>query len=158
MTGRSTSIDQIANDVAAGNSSAASCAGSVTVSLFGGLGNQMFQYATAAALAHRLQAELLLDLSWFDKNLSATTARPYLLNQFSGLQGRIASNKQLRWAHFLVPGIGNRYAQKAKQTLHRLLPYTQLTLRPHSSRTSIALEPSYDYWNGLQQLSAPLYL
>lgn len=37
----------------------------VVVRLMGGLGNQMFQYATAKALALRIGAELQLDLSWF---------------------------------------------------------------------------------------------
>ena len=39
--------------------------GSVVVRLLGGLGNQMFQYAAALALAHRQGRELLLDLSSF---------------------------------------------------------------------------------------------
>ena len=37
----------------------------VGVRLVGGLGNQMFQYAAARALALRTEAELDLDLSWF---------------------------------------------------------------------------------------------
>lgn len=37
----------------------------VTIRLVGGLGNQMFQYATARAVALRLGVPLRLDLSWF---------------------------------------------------------------------------------------------
>lgn len=39
--------------------------GDVVVRLIGGLGNQMFQYAAAKAVAVRSGAELVLDLSWF---------------------------------------------------------------------------------------------
>lgn len=37
----------------------------IIVKLLGGLGNQMFQFATGRAVAHRLNAELLLDVSAF---------------------------------------------------------------------------------------------
>lgn len=37
----------------------------VVVRLIGGLGNQMFQYATARALSLKIGAEVVLDLSWF---------------------------------------------------------------------------------------------
>ena len=39
--------------------------GDVVIRLVGGLGNQMFQYAAAKAIAIRSGAELVLDLSWF---------------------------------------------------------------------------------------------
>lgn len=38
----------------------------VIVGLSGGLGNQMFQYATGRALSLRLEIPLFLDLSWFE--------------------------------------------------------------------------------------------
>jgi hypothetical protein len=38
----------------------------IAVQLTGGMGNQMFQYATARALAARRRAELLLDSSWIE--------------------------------------------------------------------------------------------
>ena len=37
----------------------------IVVRLFGGLGNQMFQYAAARRLAHEQGTELLMDLRWF---------------------------------------------------------------------------------------------
>src|SRR5215468_3752 len=37
----------------------------VVVRLIGGLGNQMFQYAAARAVAARCNAPLMLDISWF---------------------------------------------------------------------------------------------
>ncbi|MGD0077168.1 MAG: alpha-1,2-fucosyltransferase [Sedimentisphaerales bacterium] len=47
--------------------------------LFGGLGNQMFQYAAGRRLAHVLAVELKLDVTWMDKFIS----RPYTLGKFN---------------------------------------------------------------------------
>jgi hypothetical protein len=49
----------------------------ITVSLIGGLGNQMFQYAAGKALAERHGVPLALDLSWF-RNYEL---RPFLLDR-----------------------------------------------------------------------------
>ena len=39
----------------------------IIIRLWGGLGNQLFQYATGYALAKRLETELCIDTSWFAK-------------------------------------------------------------------------------------------
>ena len=36
------------------------------VSLYGGLGNQLFQYSIGRSLAIRNQAQLFIDLTWFN--------------------------------------------------------------------------------------------
>jgi hypothetical protein len=53
----------------------------VIVSLYGGLGNQLFQFATALSLAQKKNGRVILDLSWFDKDhLSiGETPRAYAL-------------------------------------------------------------------------------
>lgn len=43
----------------------------ITVKFCGGLGNQMFQYAAARAVALRLDTEIVADLRWFDKHAAA---------------------------------------------------------------------------------------
>jgi Glycosyl transferase family 11 len=50
----------------------------------GGLGNQMFQYAAARALADRLGTKLYIDLNWFDQSIQSRVAiqRPYWLSIF----------------------------------------------------------------------------
>jgi hypothetical protein len=53
----------------------------VVTRLIGGLGNQMFQYATARALTLRCGSALKLDLSGFD-NVSGITPRRYDLAAF----------------------------------------------------------------------------
>ncbi len=45
----------------------------------GGIGNQLFQYATGFRLAHKHNTELKMDLSWFDY----IKFRPYALNLFN---------------------------------------------------------------------------
>ncbi|MBP0598388.1 alpha-1,2-fucosyltransferase [Herbaspirillum sp. LeCh32-8] len=64
----------------------------VTVALHGGLGNQLFQYATGLALARHHQARLELDLTWFQlvHHLPNTTVRRYALAPF-GVQERTKS-------------------------------------------------------------------
>lgn len=54
----------------------------VTVMLSGGLGNQMFQYAAAKALAKRLETSFAVDLYALTKN-SRMTSRPYELDIFT---------------------------------------------------------------------------
>ena len=57
----------------------------IIVSLYGGLGNQLFQYATARAIAAKNNAELILDLAWFTtaKKSSSITARRFALSPFN---------------------------------------------------------------------------
>jgi hypothetical protein len=58
----------------------------VIVKVYGGLGNQMFQYAAGLALARRLGTRLLTDTRWFDprRRPGATDhlTRPYHLSLF----------------------------------------------------------------------------
>lgn len=64
----------------------------VIVRITGGLGNQMFQYATAYAVARRWNASLLLDDSGFDRIRSAS--RYYSLDVFK-VSGHIVSRNPL---------------------------------------------------------------
>ncbi len=55
----------------------------IRVVLQGGLGNQMFQYAAARALAERNNTNVVLDLSWFDQDFDlGSTSREYELSCF----------------------------------------------------------------------------
>ena len=51
----------------------------VIVYLRGGIGNQLFQYATGRRLAYKLNTELKIDTTYFD----AIKLRPYALNLFN---------------------------------------------------------------------------
>jgi len=83
----------------------------VIVRLTGGLGNQMFQYAAARALADRLGAELLLDTRAFEHAFAfrAYTRRAYALAPFK-LQARLATAADLTSWPVWVAEIGMRLA------------------------------------------------
>ncbi len=81
----------------------------VIVRLTGGLGNQMFQYAAARAVADRLGAELLLDTRAFEHVLALRpyTRRAYALSSFK-LRASLATAQNLQdWPVWVVE-IGTR--------------------------------------------------
>jgi hypothetical protein len=51
---------------------------SIATRIWGGLGNQMFQYASGLGMARRVDVPLTLDLSWFGNDVD----RPFLLDQW----------------------------------------------------------------------------
>ena len=55
----------------------------ITMSLVGGLGNQLFQLAIGLEVAHRAGTTLALDLSWFQQSMRRSAdglvLRPYEL-------------------------------------------------------------------------------
>lgn len=69
----------------------------VTIRLMGGLGNQMFQYATGYALARKWNVPLLLDRSFLDARPPGMdwTPRPYALDVFR-LHAQFATPRVLR--------------------------------------------------------------
>jgi hypothetical protein len=68
----------------------------IVVQLSGGLGNQMFQYATGRALAARHGAQLVLDSSWIEGQggAASTEVRRYELGCF-GLEAPLTSVDQV---------------------------------------------------------------
>lgn len=75
----------------------------IAVTLCGGLGNQLFQYATGRALAIRCNASLVMDVSWFEQapSISNVTARKYALAPFSlplHLENSLSVNRSSLWS------------------------------------------------------------
>ena len=62
----------------------------IIAQLQGGLGNQLFQYATARALAIQKQASLLLDQSWYAQTYEGVTPRNLHLNYLNTLGALIS--------------------------------------------------------------------
>jgi len=82
---------------------------SIIIHLQGGLGNQLFQYATAKAISESYQVNLLLDDSWFYQTFTDITARPFLLHNLQVFETRVthrnlsSSNKYLNKINLLLP-------------------------------------------------------
>jgi hypothetical protein len=55
----------------------------ITAQIQGGLGNQLFQYATGKALSNRLKGTLQLDLDWFNHTWADVTPREFLLAEMN---------------------------------------------------------------------------
>jgi hypothetical protein len=73
----------------------------ICVRLSGGLGNQLFQYATGRALALRHGCELLLDVSHLQTAARHVTPRSFELDHFRH-QARVATaaeTRRLAWVH-----------------------------------------------------------
>jgi hypothetical protein len=49
----------------------------------GGLGNQLFQYATARALAEQYRLDLILDIDWYQNSYHEVTPRSFELSKFA---------------------------------------------------------------------------
>ncbi|MDP3043286.1 MAG: alpha-1,2-fucosyltransferase [bacterium] len=86
----------------------------IIVKLQGGLGNQMFQYAVGRQLAHIHNAELKLDISWFDNMEDNAAPREYKLKTLN-ITENIAANDEIKRL--------KKYEQKngRKYILHNLL-------------------------------------
>jgi len=85
----------------------------IVVRLWGGLGNQLFQYATGKALALKNDCELKIDTSLLYENLDdpITVKREFDLNIFK-INGKLASQKEVEF--FSPPTINLRGKLKAK--------------------------------------------
>ncbi len=65
------------------------------VKLYGGLGNQLFQYSTAYAFTKRRKDILFIDISWFKQNFKGLTKREFLLDKFY-VDYKIANKIQIK--------------------------------------------------------------
>jgi Glycosyl transferase family 11 len=66
----------------------------IIVKLMGGLGNQMFQYATARRLSHQHNSPLRLDITVFDNMEARDTPRHFELEDYQ-IYGKVASQHEL---------------------------------------------------------------
>ncbi len=73
----------------------------VIVHIKGGLGNQLYQYAAGRRLAHKLNTELKLDLTHYEKD----NLRPYVLNFFN-IKESIASPEEIAQLRQHSAGLG----------------------------------------------------
>lgn len=55
----------------------------IIVKIYGGLGNQLFQYAAAKNIGLKFTHEVFIDKSWYDNIPNSNTKRIYLLDKFN---------------------------------------------------------------------------
>lgn len=114
----------------------------IITQVIGGLGNQMFQYATARALAIRLNTDLLLDIAAYDaKKMHQGFELQRIFNIHAGIANSEDVRRVLGWQAF--PGVG-------RLLRHRIFSRFR-------SGTWFA-EPHYFYWDGLSHATEECYL
>lgn len=114
----------------------------IIVNLIGGLGNQMFQYATGRALSLRLSQPLRLDISGFDG---------YGLHQGFELSRVFKCDPEIATEDEIRDLLGWRASRAARKIL----------LRPAFrwlQGTRLAVEPHFHYWSGISELTCNAYL
>lgn len=119
----------------------------IIVRLYGGLGNQFFQYATARSLALQRKTSVALDLSWFDSNTSNQTNREPQINHFRIQAHNWNSNKK-RFEHFLKQ---NKYAKRIFLYSNRIPYLKEEQFNPKSSNNKLSNDLYLDgYWQNYQ--------
>jgi hypothetical protein len=115
----------------------------VVVRLIGGLGNQMFQYAAARAVAARCNAPLMLDISWF----AGEAERRFALSPF-----RISAKKL-----DLAPA-RPRWNSRWYRTLQRFAHRFNRRVATHKFGMPIYRETSFCYDSRVRALQTPVYM
>ena len=107
----------------------------ITTKIYGGLGNQMFQYAAGRALSLRHQVSLCLDISWFSqKHGNSATVRTYQLSIFKNITATIQKKTYLPCQHLIA-------------RIRKYLPFAHLIREPH-----------FFYWPGFTKITPPATL
>jgi hypothetical protein len=112
----------------------------ITMALMGGLGNQLFQFATGLEVATRAQTSLVLDLSWFAQRFrraGGVILRPYELGAIadgvktvepsgarSSMRGHVRDVVLRRWPSGIGPPPGRLIYESAPHFESRVLEAT----------------------------------
>ena len=119
----------------------------IVVKLMGGLGNQVFQYATGRTLALKHQAELKLDLSFLNSDpKNIYTKRELELHVFN-VSADIASSKELE------PFYKRTLFQRIVTKIFSIFPSKYFIGNPKGFEYDVAFEsyPNNSYLNGYWQ-------
>lgn len=94
----------------------------VLVKISGGLGNQMFQYAAGRSLAIKHEANLLMDILAFEKNIANETPRNYRLNVFPNIVAQFVDSNVI---DIITPSFRSYYLNKIYKVLNRYLNFNK---------------------------------
>jgi len=112
----------------------------IIVRINGGLGNQLFQYATARSIAYKLNRKLFVDNSWYKdieklddhSNSNATTKRDFLLQKLN-IESQVLNPFYLNWVKRLeVKAPSNRFFSFLKRYPLNSLSYTAINQMNYS--------------------------
>lgn len=115
----------------------------IIVKLMGGLGNQMFQYATGRSLADRHKTDLLLDASGYENIPEGDTPREYELGYYP-LRAGLATTEQL--ARVKPAGYQPTLSERWRRAFSSNGPIFTFS------------EPSKNYYTGFPKLRNNTYL
>lgn len=114
----------------------------IIANIIGGLGNQMFQYATALSLAHRLSVELKIDTRNFE---NYSLHQGFELNKVFNCNAEIADSKDLS----SVLGLSKYKA------VTRILRRHEMYWARNKNHI---VEPHFDFWSDFHSLHNNIYL
>lgn len=115
----------------------------IVAKIFGGLGNQMFQYAMARSLSSDKQLPLLLDTSWY-QNVGNATSREFELPHFA-FETREAKKK-------VVDRLTKHRFSRLVKSSERIFK-KKISLPP-----SYIKEPHFHYWSEITSVPESCYL
>ena len=110
----------------------------IIAQLQGGLGNQLFQYATARSLAMQKQASLLLDQSWYTQTYEDVTPRELHLSDLN-TKGALIS--------YQPPFQRPKKARRIAQNFWPLNPFILLEQTPYRFDTRLNKSPAFKQQN-----------
>lgn len=114
----------------------------VITNLIGGLGNQMFQYATGRALSQKFSTPLQLDISGF---LNYGLHQGFELHRIFNCEAEIASEAAVRGI------LGWQYSSCTR----RLFSQRSIAV---FRRKELVVEPHFQYWQGIKNVPCDCYL
>lgn len=128
----------------------------IIAQLQGGLGNQLFQYATARALANQYGAHLKLDTAWFDTTYSDVTKRDVQLSQLQ-ISADIISRTPLTVRPKRLQRIAQKWMPTNPYIFSEKKPYIfsaelgQLSLYSHQDLYLLGYWQSYKYFSKIRK-------
>lgn len=111
----------------------------------GGLGNQLFQYATARRLALQHRCPLVIDPHWFDRHRKGETPRSLELNHYPVVMRHATLRERMWWAP-----LRSRWARY----LQPVLPLRLLRERGFAFNPEVLSAPPNCYLSGFWQSEA----